>query len=1066
MGSASLALLAATPAMAQAIANPAPKQVVAEDNVESVVSTGTLIHGGQVVGVPVTSLSDEDFKTSGAVTIGDVLANIPAVVMIADSNVINGGGYAARDQNINIRNLSLHGDRTLMMVDGISFPNQGTGGCQTDPSIIPQLAVERVDVLTDGASATYGSNAIAGVVNVKLMRGFEGIRVQSQVSTSIDVGGPRFALSGLFGKTWDGGDITVSVEHYTVSHIDGAPKPFWTADYTAYGFDNRQQLVDSRPGIIPYTAGATPILTPTVPANAPVGFYTTSGANKLATLGTICTNCYSVPHGQNGVGLTWAALMNNPGVLNEINNFTDAWESPRQHRDAATLTFDQRIFPWLSLFIDGFANTRPTYNHNSPGGNSFTISVPKSNPYFPTGAPANLTAFNEYIDLQDQVPIQVNTNETASRFDSGFNLTLPNEWFGRAFGAISKVHEYTLTQGSINSKNLSAALGNTVPAVAQANGSTFPGVPAYTKPSNIPYFNPFCDSTTFSNCNDPATLAYITGSNKRDEKIMQTDFGLTFDGPLYTLPAGKVKAAIGAGYDTSTYLDQTTATNSNNAAIPTFTSTDGRRNSISFYGQLDIPVLGDGFNLPLVKKLDIEASIRYDKYDQFGDTRNPKISANWEVGWGLTLYSSWGTSFRAPSFQEAAPSGPSLTNAAANPGVTTDSVGICTTLNVPAAPGTVAAILNPTCSAALNFPAVLQPGSGAAAAALHDGVALQLRPEKGKNLSAGFTFAPRAGDGPLGFLNGLNISATYWYIRITQAIQGEFRLAGFNTGSLNNPNYQSAFITPQNDPNFLAEVTAILSSPYSTSPVSSASLDCSHINDANPATKHGCVQVIADTATKNIGFQALDGVDFNFSYDWLMGNMYGIDLGAWNAGFAGTYNLKNDSQDTATSPLISNFTLNQDSHLQKVRFHVGYRGDFDGGSALSVTAFANYIGHFGPSTNPLPPSCFQTGNAACSTYGSAFSQYTQQSNLTYVVGTVTTFDLSIGYQTGSSPVSDYMKNLRFQITLNNVLDTDPPFQYAIAPPGGGKPHAFYTATNSPEINPNGRIINITMTKDF
>ena len=484
---------------------------------------------------------------------------MPGIVMISDNNVVAGGGYVARDQNINIRNLSLHGDRTLMMVDGMSFPNQGTGGCQTDPSIIPQLAVDRVDVLMDGASATYGSQAIAGVVNVKLKRGFEGLEVQFQDGQSLDVGGPRVTESALFGKTWNGGDVTVSYEHYNTSHVNGAPESFWTENFTPYGLDDHQLVVDSRPGIIAYTPGAASS-SATAPANTPSGF--------TALMGTTCNNCYGIPKGQNGVGLTWASIIAHPGVSNEINAYTDAWESPIQKRDAATITFDQRVNPWISFYADGFLSVRPTTMDNSPGGNSFTITVPKNNPYFPTGAPANLTNIVEYVDLEDQSPIVVQTNETASRYDAGFNLTLPGDWLGKVYGAQSKIHELTLTNGQINSKNLSAALGNTVPAVAQTNGSEFPGVPAYTIPSNVPYFNPFCDSTTFTTCNSAATLAYITGPSKTDEQEIQDEFGIDADGSLFSLPAGTVKAAFGATYTYGTYLSQTTGTNANNDQIP------------------------------------------------------------------------------------------------------------------------------------------------------------------------------------------------------------------------------------------------------------------------------------------------------------------------------------------------------------------------------------------------------------------------------------------------------------------------------------------------------------------
>ena len=68
--------------------------------------------------------------------------------------------------------------RQLLLIDGMRFPNQGRGGCQTDPSIIPQLAVDHVDLLTDGASATYGSDAIVGVINVIMKRGYDGAMVR------------------------------------------------------------------------------------------------------------------------------------------------------------------------------------------------------------------------------------------------------------------------------------------------------------------------------------------------------------------------------------------------------------------------------------------------------------------------------------------------------------------------------------------------------------------------------------------------------------------------------------------------------------------------------------------------------------------------------------------------------------------------------------------------------------------------------------------------------------------------------------------------------------------------
>ena len=1046
LGSASLLTLA-TVIAAQAQVDMMPGDSSNDSDIETVLVTGSIIHGGVNVGVPPTTVSAEDFTQAGAVTIADALQNIPAVVMISDTNVVAGGGYVARDQNINIRNLSLHGDRTLIMVDGIGFPNQGAGGCQTDPSIIPQLAVDHIDVLTDGASATYGSSAIAGVVNVTLKRGFDGLRLQAQYNQSLDVGGPRQTLSALYGKTWDGGDITLSVNHYDTSHIDGAPKPFWTYDFTPYGFDDHQNLVDSRPGIIAYTPGvgaAAPNIVATAPANTPAGF--------TALLGKTCANCYSIPTGQKGVGLTFASILANKGEQNEINSYTDAWESPILRSNQATLTFDQRLMDNVSLFGDAWDLVRTSFNHNSPGGNSFTMSVPKSNPYFPTGAPSNLNSLNVYEDLENQVPILVHTTETAGRIDGGLNLILPHEWIGKVYGAVSKISNYTLTQGTINNNNLSAALGNTVPAVAQVNGSSFPGVPAFTKPTNIPYFNPFCDSVAFSTCNDPATLAYISGYSKQMEGEVQNEYGAHFDGPIWTLPAGELKGAVGTSYQNLTYQNNTVATNTSNAALFTYTTTSSRRNVLAFFGELSVPVFSPQYSLPLVKQLDVSADLRYDMYDQFGDALTPKVSFDWTVAWGLKFLGSWGTSFRAPSPQENTAAGPSLSNIAANPGaITTNTIGVCSTLNVAANPGTIAAIINPTCSAALNFPGILQAGTGPSQAPIEPGgVVQELHPEKGKNVTLGFDFAPTENSGPMSFLAGLDVNMSYWFIRVTQAIQGEFRLAGFNTGALNNPAYTSAFLVPQTDPNFLAQATAILANNISTQPVTSASL----------------VSVIADTGTKNIGNQSLNGVDFNISYLWDMGAWNGVNLGAWNTGVTGTYNISNKSQDNSFSPVISNFAVNADSHLSKVRAHLGWTQQADKGSGFNAIGFMNYIGHFGPTTNPLPPQCFQLGNATCASFGSAFSAFTSQQNLSVNVASVTSFDFGIGYSTGELPSEDIYKGLRLQLTVNNVLDTPPPFEYEIQPPGGAKPHAFYTSTASDELGPNGRSISFVITKDF
>src|SRR6185295_4909787 len=106
--------------------------------------------------------------------------------------------------NVQIHSLGTgSGVETLLLVDGLRFPPQNYSNDTVNPSIIPQIAIERIDVLSAGASAVYGSDATAGVINVILRRGFDGAMTQLGVTTNPSVGYLQTQAAQLFGKTWD-----------------------------------------------------------------------------------------------------------------------------------------------------------------------------------------------------------------------------------------------------------------------------------------------------------------------------------------------------------------------------------------------------------------------------------------------------------------------------------------------------------------------------------------------------------------------------------------------------------------------------------------------------------------------------------------------------------------------------------------------------------------------------------------------------------------------------------------------------------------------------------------------
>src|SRR5262249_7507871 len=157
LGSASMLTMAnAMPAYAQGMV------AQGEEIPETVLITGSLIRGTTAVGVPVTNLSPPDFAMTGSSTTSDLLRTVPQFNVIPGP-VATQAANVERGTRVNLRQLDTgSAPRSLLMIDGMRYPPQGNGLCQIDPSIIPEVAIDRIDLLLDGASATYGSDAIGG----------------------------------------------------------------------------------------------------------------------------------------------------------------------------------------------------------------------------------------------------------------------------------------------------------------------------------------------------------------------------------------------------------------------------------------------------------------------------------------------------------------------------------------------------------------------------------------------------------------------------------------------------------------------------------------------------------------------------------------------------------------------------------------------------------------------------------------------------------------------------------------------------------------------------------------
>src|SRR4029077_9010237 len=254
MGSASLltltnVLAAQAQQVAQAQTAQAQMAQAGQEVPEQVLITGSLIHGTAAVGVPVTNLGVQDFTQTGNVTIGDLFRTVPQANVAPGPSAVNSGGHQERETRVNIRGLDQTGPRSLLLIDGVHFPAQADGICAIDPSIIPALALDRVDLLADGTSAAYGSDAIAGVINVVLKRGFNGAISEFHFEMP-DKGGKQYEASQLYGRTWDGGDITLTYEWLDEAPVYGASHSKYTMDYRPWGLNDQRPIGSSLPGTI------------------------------------------------------------------------------------------------------------------------------------------------------------------------------------------------------------------------------------------------------------------------------------------------------------------------------------------------------------------------------------------------------------------------------------------------------------------------------------------------------------------------------------------------------------------------------------------------------------------------------------------------------------------------------------------------------------------------------------------------------------------------------------------------------------------------------------------------
>jgi outer membrane receptor protein involved in Fe transport len=586
---------------------PSPADSTQPTAVSEVMVVGSLIRGAGPSVSPVVAITRQDLDRSGRATLGEFLATLPQNFSgtVTPDTFLSGtdrlGTNSIVAQGVNLR--ALGPSATLVLVNGRRMAGAGLKGDFSDISAIPTAAIARVEILLDGASALYGSDAVGGVVNVILRDDFNGAETRARVGGAAG-GADEQEIGQTFGRTWSGGHALLTYEYYHQGALASAARRFTAnADLRALGGTDHRQFY-SLPGNV----------------------MTLDPASGAYVPG------WAIPPGQSGVGLTPSSFLAGQVNLDNQRQKTDIL--PDQTRNSLYASAGQA----LSGRLDADADVRFTHRdfaYDLPGAVSL-LTVGRNNPYFvsPDAAASDQIAY----DFTDELgPLHQTGTSDSLGVSAGLTGKLGRTWTVETYGAYADELSRRANLHRLNTHFLSEALGDIPDDPATPYSAARDG-----------YFNPYGDGSA----NGRAVLDFIGSGWVRTRFDSQvSSLNLKADGVLATLPGGELKAAFGGQIRRERFQTETDSLVSH--ATPT-TSTEGPydRTVTAGFLELRLPIIGPGNALPGMRRLELSAAGRIERYSDVGSTRNPKVGVLWVPLDGWRLRASYGTSFRAPALSD------------------------------------------------------------------------------------------------------------------------------------------------------------------------------------------------------------------------------------------------------------------------------------------------------------------------------------------------------------------------------------------------------------------------------
>ncbi|MDX1570132.1 MAG: TonB-dependent receptor [Xanthomonadales bacterium] len=585
--------------------------------------TGTRIKQAEIEGAsPIFILDRDDIEKSGETSVGDVLQNLSISGSTLNQQFNNGGNG---ETWVDLRQLGPN--RVLVLLNGRRLVANTAG--IVDINQIPIALIERIEILKDGASAIYGSEAVSGVVNIITRSDYAGMQ-----------------LNAYIGQYQDSGDGQTEEYNFTVGASSDRGSMFFTASYTSV------EPVFARDREI----SAEPLFGT---GNAFASTFTPQGRFGAAMLGSfsLTTDPGANVTGPGGLGAAAFrpgdfSLGVPGGGLDRFNFAPDNYLLTPQERFSISTVSTYEITDAVRMSVEANYTSRESDQLLAPtplglgffGSNlASSIGIGANNPFNPFGVALRASSFLLGRRLVEAGPRRNFQEVDNYRFGLGFEGSFEalDRYFDWNVDYVFGETERTDRQyGQVNLRRVQEALSDDCPVTPGCVPlNLFGGLPGITNPR----------------AGDPGSITRemidfisFVAQDARGSEL--TSYSTSLTGDLFELPAGPLAFATGyehreeEGFDEPDALIKEGAT-SGNARQPT----SGGFSTDEFFVEFAVPLLS---NLPAARRLDLSLASRYSDYDTFGDTTNSKVGIEWMPIGDLLVRGTYSEGFRAPSIFE------------------------------------------------------------------------------------------------------------------------------------------------------------------------------------------------------------------------------------------------------------------------------------------------------------------------------------------------------------------------------------------------------------------------------